>query len=173
MAEAVRDPDWALIIYAHSRPGVLAKIASVFYRRGLNIRTLTVGTTHEPELSKIVVRVGGPRPALERVALSIDNLVDVLAVALCDLGTVHAQELCLVRIAVPGGAARDAVLAAAAPFHPLLVEAGADSVVLEVASAPATIERFIEVIARFDVRDVSRTGVTTLPGAASPSLRRA
>jgi acetolactate synthase-1/3 small subunit len=171
MAEAGSAADVALIIYVHSRPGVLAKIASMFYRRGVNIRTLTVGTTHEAELSKIVVRVVGLHPALERVALSIGNLVDVLAVELCDLTTVRAHELCLVRVAVPGGAGRDTVLAAAAPFQPVLAEAGADGVVLEVSSTPATIDRFIEVMARFDVRDISRTGVTTLPGENPPTLR--
>jgi acetolactate synthase-1/3 small subunit len=71
-----------LVIYAHSRPGVLAKIASVFHRRALNIGALTVDATDDPERAKIVVRLVAPRATLERVALAIDNLVDVLSVEL-------------------------------------------------------------------------------------------
>ena len=162
-----------LVIYVHSRPGVLAKIASAFYRRGLNIRTLTVGDAHEPGLAKIAVRVGGPRPELERLVPAIANLVDVLAVDLKELGAARAHDLCLARVAARSRESRDGVLAAAAPFQPVLVEVGAESLVIEVAGAPATVELFLETIARFGIVDVSRTGVTTLPGEAAPSLAEA
>lgn len=162
--------DVILVLYVHNRPGVLAKIASLFYRRGLNIRTLTVGTTHEAELSKIVVRVAGPEAELRRLVPALGNLVDVLSVELSDAAAVRAQELCLVRVAVAGRAQRDALLAAAAPFQPTLVDAGGDSVVLEVAGTPAAIELFIDTVGRFPIIDTSRTGVTTMPARKAPRL---
>jgi acetolactate synthase-1/3 small subunit len=82
MAEDYNTPDVSLLIYVHNRPGVLAKVASTFHRRAMNIQTLTVEPTEQPERSKMVVRVAAPRPDLERVALAIDNLVDVLSVEL-------------------------------------------------------------------------------------------
>lgn len=173
MGDDARASDAALVIYAHNRPGVLAKIASLFHRRALNIRTLTVGTTHEAELSKIVVRVAAARAELVSVAAAIGNLVDVLSVELSELATLRAHELCLVRVAAPGRAARAAVLAAAAPFQPALVDAGADSVVLEVAGTPAAIDLLIDTLASFPVLDVSRTGVTAMPGERAPSMRGA
>jgi acetolactate synthase-1/3 small subunit len=173
MADPTAPIDGVLVIYAHSRPGVLAKIANLFHRRALNIRTLTVGTTHVAELSKIVVRVAGRAAELECVAKAIDNLVDVLSVELCDLAALHAQELCLVRVAACGDSARTAVLAATAPFQPTLVDAGADSVVLEVAGSPAAIDLLIDTLAPFSVLDVSRTGVTAMPGERAPSMRGA
>lgn len=170
MTDERREADVILIAYVHNRPGVLAKIAGMFYRRGLNIRTLTVGSTHEPELSKMVVRVSGPRPDLERLVPSVGNLVDVLAVEMSDVDATRAQELCLVRVAAIDRADREAVLAAAAPFQPTLVDAGESSIVLEVAGSPAAIDLLLDTLARFNVLDVSRTGVTTLPGAGIPSL---
>jgi len=162
--------DVILVLYVHNRPGVLAKIASLFYRRGLNIRTLTVGSTHEAGMSKIVVRVAGPEAELRRLVPALGNLVDVLSVELCDAAAVRAQELCLVRIAVADRARRDALLAAAAPFQPTLVDADGDSVVLEVAGTPAAIELFIDTVGRFPIIDTSRTGVTTMPGRQAPRL---
>jgi len=171
MAEAqITEIDVILVLYVHNRPGVLAKIASLFYRRGLNIRTLTVGTTHEVELSKIVVRVAGPEAELRRLVPALGNLVDVLSVELADAAAVRAQELCLVRVAAADRAQRDALLAAAGPFQPTLVDAGGDSIVLEVAGAPAAIELFIETIGRFPIVDMSRTGVTTMPGRRAPRM---
>jgi acetolactate synthase small subunit len=71
-----------LIVYAHDRPGVLARIAGAFYRRGMNICALSARPTGEPELSKILVRVVAPRAQIERVAAALRNLIDVLSVAL-------------------------------------------------------------------------------------------
>ena len=170
MTEREHEADVLLVIYVHSRPGVLAKIASMFYRRGLNIRTLTVGDGHEPGLAKITVRVEGPRAELERLVPALANLVDVLTVDMTALAATRAHELCLVRVAAPSRESRDRLLAAAAPFQPIVIDAGARSLVLEVAGAPAAIELFLETIARFGIIDVSRTGVTPLPGEAAPSL---
>lgn len=170
MAEPRAHADAVFIIYVHNRPGVLAKVASIFHRRALNIGTLTVGTTHQPELSKMVVRVAGTGPKLERVAAAIRNLIDVLSVELCDSGALRAQELCLVRVAAGSHAERETVLAAAAPFAATLVDAAADSVVLEVAGTPVAIELLIAVLARFTVLDMSRTGVTAMPSRSAPNL---
>jgi acetolactate synthase small subunit len=81
MADPVADRI-LLVVHAHNRPGVLAKISGAFYRRGINICALSARPTREPELSKILVRVAAPRPEIERVAAALRNLIDVLSVAL-------------------------------------------------------------------------------------------
>ena len=79
MADA---PVTLFAIRVHNRPGVLAKIAGAFHRRDLNIRTLTVVESDEPELSDMTIGVSAPRAALERIGLAIANLVDVVSVEL-------------------------------------------------------------------------------------------
>lgn len=74
--------DMRFAIHVHNRPGVLAKIAAAFHRRGLNIRTLTVAETAEPEFSTMAIGVSAGRDELERVALAIANFVDVISVTL-------------------------------------------------------------------------------------------
>lgn len=82
MADAPAPPETILTAYVHDRPGVLAKIANIFYRRGLNIRRLTVAPTQEAEISQLVVAVAGAQPDGERLAAAMRNLVDVLSVQL-------------------------------------------------------------------------------------------
>ncbi len=76
--------DGLFAIRVHNRPGVLAKIAGAFHRRGMNIRTLTVVESGEAELSNMTVGVTAPADALQRVGLAIANLVDVVAIELRD-----------------------------------------------------------------------------------------
>jgi acetolactate synthase-1/3 small subunit len=97
MAELRPDAEVVLVIHVHNLPGVLARIASIFHRRALNIDVLTVGPTHEPETSRMVVRVAAARAQLERVAAAIGNLVDVLSVELSDLDAPPRQEPSLAR----------------------------------------------------------------------------
>lgn len=172
MAERQSQRDALFVVYAHSRPGVLAKLAGVFYRRGLDIRTLTVGATREPELSKIVLRVAGSEAELQRIAAAIGNLIDVLSVEVADLAARRAHELCLVRVATDG-AERRAVLQAARRFDAGLRDGEGQSIVLELVGAPARIEQFLAALEPFTVLDISRTGATTFPGLFSPTLREA
>lgn len=69
--------DFSVHARAYHRPGVLARMTSMFYRRALNIRTLTVGEEEHDGLVPIHVRVRGNREEIERLTLSVQNLVDV------------------------------------------------------------------------------------------------
>jgi len=71
----------SLVLLVHDRPGALAKIATVFHRRGLNIRTLTVEPAEVADHSRMVIGVAGPGD-WPRIGLAIDNLVDVVSVEL-------------------------------------------------------------------------------------------
>ena len=51
-----------LSVLVENKPGVLARIAGLFARRGFNIESLAVGPTERPELSRITVQVGVDSP---------------------------------------------------------------------------------------------------------------
>ena len=97
--------DAIIIADVHDRPGVLARLASMFYRRGLNIRTLGVVPTSRPEISRVTVRLCGPERELTRLVPAIGNLVDVLEVTLLDAAGVAAGA------APPGGPDQEALAA--------------------------------------------------------------
>lgn len=69
--------DFLLRARARHRPGFLARMTGMFYRRALDIRTLVVGEEDDDGLVPIVVRVVGEAREIERLALSVQNLVDV------------------------------------------------------------------------------------------------
>ncbi len=74
-------PDEAvLVLYAHNRPGVLAKVASAFYRRGINIVALRASPTRRPGESEIEIHAVASPGEIERLAAGLRNLIDVLSV---------------------------------------------------------------------------------------------
>ena len=168
MAGRNSTPERVFVARVSDRPGVLTRIADVFFRRGINIITLTVGASHTPEVSKIVIRCEGNTEALRRLALLLENLVDVLHVDVVDPDEGGIFELCLARLRAVSVADRNEIVENTNAFRPRIALTDRDSIVLELIDSPATIDHFVHTLGGFDLVDISRTGVTTTPSAASP-----
>ena len=82
MHDTSLESDALFLLRVDNRPGALARSASAFHRRGINIRALTVGPGPEPDASRMVIHVSAPDAELQRLAAAIANFVDVLSVDL-------------------------------------------------------------------------------------------
>ena len=69
-----------LSVLVENKPGVLARIASLFARRGFNIDSLAVGTTEHPDISRMTVVVDVEDIPLEQVTKQLNKLIEVLKV---------------------------------------------------------------------------------------------
>lgn len=156
------------VAWVSDRPGVLTRIASVFFRRSINIMSLNVASTQLPEVSKMVIRAAGSERELLRVRLQISRLVDTLRVDVLNPASATLDELCFVRVTVDSHRTHDALLSAVGAYRPEIVRVDSDSLVLTVTSTPTTIDHFIQTLTPFGVIDISRTGVTTAPLAEPP-----
>ena len=77
MAEQTR----TLVVRVVNRPGVLARIASLFQRRAVSIDSLRVDAECGRQYSLMVIRARADERDLRQIARSIENLVDVLSLA--------------------------------------------------------------------------------------------
>src|SRR5665648_382337 len=69
-----------LSIMVENRPGVLARIAGLFSRRGFNIDTLAVGPTDDPEVSRITLTVDGAVHPIDQVTKQLHKLINVIKI---------------------------------------------------------------------------------------------
>jgi acetolactate synthase-1/3 small subunit len=160
-----------LSIVVRNRPGVLTKIAGMFYRRDCNIETLTVGKTHIEGLSKIVITVPMEGQELGVLRRQIENLVDVYEVRLLDSDRSIQLEMCLVRLAYESPARRLEIMATAQPYRPRIRGTTEDTVTLEIAEEPGIVDDFVKVMGRYEIVGISRTGMTAM-GPNRPAVRR-
>lgn len=70
-----------LTILLQNESGALVRVAGLFAARGYNIDTLTVGPTHDPAVSRLVLSLECDEDALNQVLQQTRKLVDVLQVA--------------------------------------------------------------------------------------------
>src|SRR3954465_13389232 len=69
-----------LSLLVENKPGVLARVAGLFARRGFNIDSLAVGPTQDPALSRVRLAAGGPAHPIDQVTKQLHKLVNVIKI---------------------------------------------------------------------------------------------
>ncbi|MBU1044666.1 MAG: acetolactate synthase small subunit [Candidatus Omnitrophica bacterium] len=89
------------IIYAlvENKPGVLARMSSLFSARGFNIDSLAVGETHDPTMSRVSLVVDAKEEKiLDQIKKQLEKLVDVISVTDLTKKKFFERELILVKV---------------------------------------------------------------------------
>ena len=87
-----------LSLLVENRPGVLARIAGLFSRRGFNIDTLAVGPTDDPNISRITLTLDGAVHPIDQVTKQLHKLVNVIKIRDMEPGETIAREMALFKI---------------------------------------------------------------------------
>src|SRR6058998_2060664 len=146
-----------LSILVENKPGVLARIAGLFARRGFNIGTLAVGPTDDDQLSRITLTVDGALHPIDQVTKQLHKLVNVLKIRDLEPGDTVARELALFKVAADG-TQRAEVLQACEIFRGKVVDVTRKSIIVEVTGTTAKIDAFEEMVRPFGMVEMMRTG---------------
>lgn len=146
-----------LVALVEDKPGVLNRVASLFRRRAFNIESLTVGRTAEPGISRMTVVLGTDQVSVDRVTAYLYKLVNVMQVE--DLGETPslARELALVKVAVAGHE-RGTLLRLVDEARAHVVDAGEQTLTLEVTGEPAHLDAVIARLEPLGIIEMVRTG---------------
>ena len=69
-----------LSVLVEDKPGVLARVASLFSRRGYNIQSLAVGATEQKDMSRMTIVVSVEESPLEQITKQLNKLVNVIKI---------------------------------------------------------------------------------------------
>ena len=120
-----------LSVLVENKPGVLARIAGLFSRRGFNIESLAVGPTEHAEISRMTIVVNVEDSPLEQVTKQLNKLVEVIKIVELDGSGSVNRELMLVKVRADA-ATRGQVLDAVQLFRAKVVDVAPDAVTIEV-----------------------------------------
>ena len=88
-----------LAVLVENSPGVLARVASLFSRRGYNIDSLAVGPTENPKVSRMTIVLNLEGHALDQVNAQLFKLVNVIGISEMKPTNSIQRELLLVKVA--------------------------------------------------------------------------
>lgn len=157
-----------LSVLVENKPGVLARIAGLFSRRGFNIDSLAVGPTEHPEVSRMTIVVNVEESPLEQVTKQLNKLVEVIKIVELDYDASVTRELLLVKIKADAEARRQ-VLETVQLFRAKVVDVATDAVTIEVTGDAGKLEAFLRVIEPLGVRELVQSGMVAI-GRGSRSI---
>lgn len=156
-----------LSVLVENKPGVLARIAGLFSRRGFNIDSLAVGPTEHAEVSRMTIVVNVEESPLEQVTKQLNKLVEVIKIVELDTSSV-TRELLLVKVKADAES-RGQVLDVVQLFNAKVVDVSVDAITLEMTGNADKLGDFLKVLEPFGVRELVQSGMVAI-GRGSRSI---
>lgn len=153
---------YILSVTVQNNAGVLARVSSLFGRRGYNIDSLTVSTTTDPKVSRMSIIVQGDEPILEQIIKQLLKLEEVQRVDHLQEDDSCCSELVFVKVKAENASERDAIRQLCGLYEAHIVESTDETMIVELAEVPSRIDAFLDVISNFEIVEMSRSGVTAI-----------
>lgn len=152
---------YLLSILVQNNSGLLARVASLFGRRGYNIDSLNVSATNDPSISRITMVVHGNEEVLSLISKQVKKLEEVISVYHLLEAKSFCRELLLVKLEATV-ANRGEIFDLIKVYDGRIVDLSRETLIAEVVGNPSELDNFQDIISDFKILEISRTGVTAL-----------
>jgi len=160
-----------LTVLVENKSGVLARVASLFSRRGYNIFSLAVAPSDNPRFSRITIVVDVESAPLDQIMKQLDKLIPVVSIT--ELDPAHSRERELLLATVEAGPeTRGQVIQLVGVFEGKIVDVGPEHLTVMLAGAPTKLDDFEDLIRGYGIVEMQRTGRVPITGAVRPPERQ-
>ena len=156
-----------LSVLVENSPGVLARVASLFSRRGYNIDSLAVGPTEDEHISRMTIVIAVEEHALDQVIAQLDKLVNVISIDRLDPVTSVQRELLLVKVATTTDT-RSQILETVQLFRAKVVDVASDAVTIEATGNAEKIEALLRVLEPYGIKELVQSGLVAMERGLKP-----
>jgi acetolactate synthase I/III small subunit len=146
-----------LSIQVENRPGVLARIAGLFARRGFNIDTLAVGPTDDANISRITLTLDGAVHPIDQVTKQLHKLINVIKIRDMAPEATIAREMALFKVTA-ALENRAEIMQFAEIFRAKIVDVSRRTMTVEITGSADKIEAFERMIRPHGLVEMVRTG---------------
>lgn len=158
-----------LAILSDNKPGVLTHIAGLISRKAINIESLTVGYTEEPDVSRfnIVISIEDDKE-LKQTISQLAKLIDVIKIINLDEAPFISYELAMIKVRYDTPQVRDELVSLANLFHAKVVDVNLNSLILRVTGREDHVNALIKVLTPYEILEIARTGTISLSRGLVP-----
>lgn len=146
-----------LSVLVENSPGVLARVAALFSRRGYNIDSLAVGPTEDPKISRMTIVLNLEGHALDQVSAQLFKLINVIGIQEMKDDESYERELLLVKLAK-----KDANLAQIVAKYGARIVDDSDAPIIEAVAESDHLSSLLGDLAAYDVIELVQSGVIAL-----------
>ena len=150
-----------LSLLVDDNPGVLSRISGLFSRRCYNVDSITAGVTADPRFTRITIVTSGDELILSQIEKQVRKLEDVVEIKVLAPEESVFRELIMVKIRA-NAAQRSEVSAIADIFRAKVVDAGKESLIIELTGNQSKLGAFLNLLDGYEILELARTGITGL-----------
>ena len=161
-----------LVVLVENKAGVLARVSSLFARRGYNIYSLAVAPTDDERFSRITIVVDVESASLEQITKQLFKLVNVVKISELDPRDAVERELMLATVRADASG-RSQVIELVGLFDGRIVDVGHDELTVSLDGEPGRLDDLEDLLRPFGIVELQRTGRVALPKLErlAPNLR--
>ena len=146
-----------LSVVVEDHPGVLFRVSGLIRRRGFNIEGLSVGPIGENGRSRMTLTVHAGHAEVDQVEKQLQKMIEVIEVTDITDDPILTRELVVVRVNAPTSR-RPALEEQLANFGARILDAGPESLIVELGADAARVEEFLAQMRRHGIKEMARSG---------------
>jgi acetolactate synthase-1/3 small subunit len=150
-----------LSVLVENKPGVLARVAGLFSRRGFNIESLAVGPTEHADISRMTIVVAVAEQPLEQVTKQLNKLVNVIKIVELEPSIAVQRELLLVKVRADA-TVRSQVLETVQLFRAKVVDVSPEALTIEATGTADKLEALLRMLEPYGVREMVQSGMVAI-----------
>ncbi len=150
-----------LSVLVENKPGVLARVAGLFSRRGFNIESLAVGPTEISDVSRITIVVSVEGLPLEQVTKQMNKLINVLKIVELDPEASVQREIMLVKVRTDMET-RSHILETAQLFRAKVVDVSPEAVTIEATGNSDKLNALLKLLEPFGIKELVKSGMVAV-----------
>jgi acetolactate synthase I/III small subunit len=150
-----------LSVLVENKPGVLARVAGLFSRRGFNIESLAVGPTEHADVSRMTIVVAVADQPLEQVTKQLNKLVNVIKIVELEPTVAVQRELLLVKVRADA-TVRSQVLETVQLFRAKVVDVSPEALTIEATGTADKLEALLRMLEPYGVREMVQSGMVAI-----------
>ena len=150
-----------LAVLVENKPGVLTRVSGLFARRSFNIKSLAVGETEQPGISRMTIIVEADSAPIEQVKRQLNKLINVLKIV--ELHPEESVERRLLMMKVRADESRrTGVLQVVDLFRAHVVDVHPESVVIESIGSLPKLEALLRAMEPYGVIELVQSGAVAI-----------
>ena len=151
-----------LSVLVQNRPGVLARVASLFARRGFNIYSLAVAPAEHEGMSRITIVVDVESSPLEQITKQLFKLIEVVKISELDPRRCVERELLLATVRAEPDK-RGQIVQISNIFDAKVLAVGMEAITVSLEGRPDKLDDFEALLGSYGIVELQRSGRVALP----------
>ena len=152
---------YEILIIAKNTNGIVARIMSLFNRRGYFVKKMTAGATNIPGHARLTLTVEGDEEILDQIQKQVYKIVDVVKVKIFPEKDVIRRELMLIKVK-SSDENRAQIIQIANIYRGNVLDVGPNSLVIELTGDVSKLQGFVDMMENYGILEIAKTGVLAM-----------